>query len=891
MWAGGGNLGPCIEYFVGGLELGNMVLTQFATHDVKKSVDPASVPVSTFIEKLECRVIDVGIGLERIPWLINGDASSYPINFGSAFTYLQKTLNDLYKAKGLENKIINIEDPVYTSFAKYSCLLNMDELDFLDKEKDFTEDGQPDVYRYLSRTLGIDRDEICKVLHNISSIYVVLDHLRTFLISIIDTQLPGNVGGGYNIREVLRRAFSTMEKLISDDKKNRLIKEDEMLAIMMNVMEEHTHELAKIHGKTVDIKTAAPGEKNIETTLKTVLEIEYQKYIQANKDGMKKLDDIIKANVKKMKLAPNTKYLSLDDWILLTGTFGLSADNISDYTGLEVPTTLYSEAEYRNSANVNSVTKQREGGDNDEDDNNNAAAAAGKKGKKTTSINKNTLILPEVTTECLIYKEQEYTTTHSSGALLGIFKEAGNGVEYAVLDKSVFYVTQGGQEHDNADIVLTCNDHELTVRCEDGILLPSGILLHMLSENVKEKLESFGVVFKQDEKVQEYYKLQGSVKADVNIDVERRHSLIRMHTGAHVLSAACRYVLGTHVNQCGARKTETFGTLDITHHSSILDEITHEGPNAGINEMRKIEQIANGIIRGQFRGMSAEGPNGFPLTKVEYLKSDAEKKYGMRIYQGGAVPGNSVRIVTIGTDDCLIDAEACCGTHAPNTGFLRCLKIIKCKRISDGVVRITYTTGSHAILAWEQEHSAVVAVCNLFGIDPVVDDSDMNNKGSMYGTVDRVFAGYKSGEKECDTLREKLLELRLRMLSNNKENKINAFIVNDATPTMYVAAVPKIASALTDIKDGEERACIFLGPGYCIGASVDSKADGALSKMFEGLAVNASPIKIKARGKAAAKAPQLNIDASAKQLSAFKLTGEQRAVLIERFKENNVNCE
>lgn len=891
VWAGGGNLGPCIEYFVGGLELGNMVLTQFATHDVKKNVDPRKVPITDFIEELKCRVIDVGIGLERVPWLINGDSSSYPINFGSAFTYLKDTLNNLYTAKGLTERIINVDDPVYTSFAKYSCLLNMDELDFLDKEKDYTEDGQPDVYRYLARTLNIDRDRICKVLRDISSIYVVLDHLRTFLISIIDTQLPGNVGGGYNIREVLRRAFSVFEKLLRVDDKTMLVDKKEMLEIMMKTMEEHANELAKIHGKTVDIKTALPGEKNIETTLKTVLEIEYQKYIQANKDGVKKLDALLEKNVKDMKLAKGTKYLSINDWLLLTGTYGLTADIISEHTGLEIPTTLYSEAEYRNSSNVNSVTKQKEGCCDDDDEENEKDNNKNNSNKKASTINKNTLVLSEVPTEMLIYSAEEYTTTHSSGELLGIFKEQ-NGTEHLVLSRSVFYITQGGQEHDNADIILNFKDKEVKVRCEGGIMLPNGVLLHTITTSVKENLESSGVVFEQDKTTSEYFRVvknnntENTIEADVNVDVERRYSLIRMHSGAHVLSAACRYVLGTHVNQCGARKTETFGTLDITHHSTILDEIATEGPNAGINEMRRIEQVANEIIRGKFKGMEAEGPNGFPLTKKEYLKSDAEKKYGMRIYQGGAVPGNSVRIVTIGTDDALIDAEACCGTHAPNTGFLKCLKIIKCRRISDGVVRITFTTGSHAILAWEQEHTAVVSVCNLFGIDPCVDDTNLTSKGSMFGTVSRIFADYKTAEKECGTLREQVLELRLDMLSRNKEDKILAFTVGDSVPTIYVAAVPRIASALTTVKDDEERACLFLGPGYCIGASIDAKTDGVISKLFEGMSVKASPVKVKARGKK--DASQTSIAASAKQHCVFKLTAEQRVQLIERMKENNV---
>ena len=65
VWAGGGNLGPSVEYFVNGLELGNMVFMQYKTFPDGSR------------EELPIKVIDVGIGLERVPWLINGTATSY----------------------------------------------------------------------------------------------------------------------------------------------------------------------------------------------------------------------------------------------------------------------------------------------------------------------------------------------------------------------------------------------------------------------------------------------------------------------------------------------------------------------------------------------------------------------------------------------------------------------------------------------------------------------------------------------------------------------------------------------------------------------------------------------------------------------------------------------
>lgn len=75
VWAGGGNLGPSIEYFVGGLEVGNMVFMQYKTfHDGSR-------------EELDVKVIDVGIGLERVAWLNNGSSTSYSDTFRNAMEY------------------------------------------------------------------------------------------------------------------------------------------------------------------------------------------------------------------------------------------------------------------------------------------------------------------------------------------------------------------------------------------------------------------------------------------------------------------------------------------------------------------------------------------------------------------------------------------------------------------------------------------------------------------------------------------------------------------------------------------------------------------------------------------------------------------------------------
>jgi len=76
VWSGGGNLGSSIEMFAYGLEIGNMVFTRF------KYFPDGS------LEELDIKVIDVGVGLERIPWLINGTPTSYMDIFPKSLEYM-----------------------------------------------------------------------------------------------------------------------------------------------------------------------------------------------------------------------------------------------------------------------------------------------------------------------------------------------------------------------------------------------------------------------------------------------------------------------------------------------------------------------------------------------------------------------------------------------------------------------------------------------------------------------------------------------------------------------------------------------------------------------------------------------------------------------------------
>lgn len=84
---------------------------------------------------------------------------------------------------------------------------------------------------------------------------------------------------------------------------------------------------------------------------------------------------------------------------------------------------------------------------------------------------------------------------------------------------------------------------------------------------------------------------------------------------------------------------------------------------------------------------------GHQIKKFFVDKAQAEKDYGFRLYQGGIVPGNELRVVLIDETD----VEACCGTHCSNTNEIGWIKLLKTQKIQDGIVRLYYVAGTKSI--------------------------------------------------------------------------------------------------------------------------------------------------------------------------------------------------
>ena len=211
--------------------------------------------------------------------------------------------------------------------------------------------------------------------------------------------------------------------------------------------------------------------------------------------------------------------------------------------------------------------------------------------------------------------------------------------EWIVLDQTMFYPQGGGQRYDVGKI----NGHQVEEVQKQGNVVLHRTPGHELEEGKRVK----GVV-----------------------NGHKRKQLTQHHSTTHMVNAAAREELGKHIYQAGANKTLEKARLDITHYEKLSRE-----------DLDEIEARVRKIINEEH-----------DINVIEMPKSEAEQQYGFRIYQGGAPPGNTIRLIDIEE----VDIEACGGTHLTNTGHAEEFFVKRSKRIQDGVIRLEYVAGDAA---------------------------------------------------------------------------------------------------------------------------------------------------------------------------------------------------
>jgi alanyl-tRNA synthetase len=572
-WIGYGAFGSSLEYHVQGIELGNAVFTEFAGN------------LENYREMKE-KVIDMGAGWERFTWITQGTPTSYDAVFGPVVEKLKKKCGIKYDKK------------FFLKYAKISGKVNLDE--YADLKV---------VLEKIASQLGISVEELRKNIEQLQAIYSIADHTRALVFAIADGGLPSNVAGGYNLRVILRRALSFIDKFNWN------------LGIE-DVADWHISYLKKMF----------PELEERKEEIEKVLQAEINKY----KNTKERVGRIIQSFA--------GRKISEEELITLYDSEGITPEQL----GIEVSSDFYSKVTERHMAEK----------------------------KEEEKVLLDVSNLPK--TKILYYDDVLKFKAK-------VLKVSGN---FVVLDQTSFYPTSGGQEHDTGYIA--------GLKVVDVFKLHSVIVHQLESCNLKE-----------------------GQFVDCEVDKKRREILKRHHDAIHIISGAARKILGYHVHQHGAEKTEEKARIDITHFESLSEE-----------EEEKIEDLANKIVE-----------KSLPIKKYVMKRGEAERKYGFGIYAGGYIPSRVLRIVEIPG----FDVEACGGLHGDNTKDVGFIKILKTKRIADGLVRIEIKAGEVALDYMKEKERILKEVAEKLGV----------KEENVPEAVKKLFEDWKQKRKQLKKMRKR----------------------------------------------------------------------------------------------------------------------------------------
>ena len=361
-----------------------------------------------------------------------------------------------------------------------------------------------------------------------------------------------------------------------------------------------------------------------------------------------------------------------------------------------------------------------------------------------------------------------YTELASSSRIAAIVED-GERVEFGgtgddvviVLDKTPFYAESGGQVGDRGVILADKTKLEVLDTVKDN----NGIYMHHC--HIAEGTVEVGQ----------------TVSAEVN--KENRFSIMRNHTAAHLLQAALRKVLGTHVEQAGQLVDSEKLRFDFTHFSALTDE-----------ELAQIEALVNEEI---FSGVDV-------VTKE--MKIEEAKKLGaMALF--GEKYGDIVRVVMI--DD--FSKEFCGGTHIENTSKIGLFRIKSEGSVASGVRRIEAVTGRNVLTMLDEYKNTTIECMKALKI---------TNAANLASSCESAAAELKEKDREIDRLNTRVsamaldnifsvsvIEKGVRIIKGRFDGMNSAALKRMCDRVLEVA--PKSAAVLFAVDEGKANLAVVCG--------------------------------------------------------------------------------
>lgn len=319
-----------------------------------------------------------------------------------------------------------------------------------------------------------------------------------------------------------------------------------------------------------------------------------------------------------------------------------------------------------------------------------------------------------------------------------------------VLDVTPFYAESGGQVGDIGSLIADGAQFDV----ENTIKSHSGVIAHV------------GVQKAGDLRVGDV------LTAAVNDEI--RCATMRNHTAAHLLQAALRRVLGSHVEQAGQLVDSRRVRFDFTHFSALTAE-----------ELKQVEGLVNGWI---LDGMEAD---------IREMPIEEAKKLGaMALF--GEKYGDVVRVVKMGD----MSIEFCGGTHVDNTAKLGLFRILSEGSVASGVRRIEAVTGLNLLEVMDEQRQLLEYTADTIKASNV---EDIGRRSAQ------VMAELKAAQKELEDIRARIASKKVEGLFENAKTVGGVKVVAAAFAGTGSDAVREMCSRCKDLVGDQATVVLLAG--------------------------------------------------------------------------------
>jgi alanyl-tRNA synthetase len=461
------------------------------------------------------------------------------------------------------------------------------------------------------------------------SMRVIADHIRAMTFLIADGVVPSNEWRGYVLRKIMRRAMRHGHKLGTRE------------PFLYTLVDTMVREMGDQY----------PELKANRDAVARVIQSEEERFDAVLNAGLPRLEEALDHAAHGNKILPGEEIFRLYD------SLGMPLDFIEDLAG-QRGIAIDREGYER------SMEGQRE----------KARAGSSFEARKVTGFS----FSSDASERDLLASGdafEGYTTTRVSGVpVLAVFDDERKQITelhegqhgWIVLQKTPFYVEAGGQVSDTGRIISEAHKASATVEGMSRVVPngPRAHHVHVTSGSFKER---------------------DIVTADV-ID-EVRDATRRNHTATHLLHAALRKVLGTHVKQAGSLVAPDRLRFDFVHFSALTRE-----------QLDEIECIVNSeIVRNT------------PVQTEVRSTEEAVAAGAMALF--GEKYGDRVRVVSVPG----FSMELCGGTHCRATGDIGAFFITSEEGVAAGVRRVEAVTGLGAVEYAQEQHHALVETLGALG--------------------------------------------------------------------------------------------------------------------------------------------------------------------------------